>query len=134
GLSGTSLEDAVQRTQAALQKVLSSERGRWLLSGLHDDAHCEWMLSSTHEGMVSHHIVDRSFIGSDGVRWVVDYKTASHQGGDLQAFLNMEVQRHGGQLARYASLLSAREPERVVKTALYFPMMDAWIEVGPAGD
>jgi len=129
GLSGTSLDDAVQRAGTALHKVLSSERGRWLLSGQHDDAHCEWMLSNRHDGTVSHHIIDRSFVDADGIRWVVDYKTASHQGADRDGFLAMEMQRHGAQLARYAGLLRQWEPERAVRTALYFPMMDAWVEV-----
>jgi len=128
GLSGTSLQEAVQRAEAALINVLSSERGRWLLSGMHADAHCEWMLSHRHEGAVSHHIIDRSFVDADGIRWVVDYKTASHQGGNQDAFLAMEMQRHGGQLARYAGLLRQWEPERPVRTALYFPMLDAWVE------
>jgi len=129
GLSGASLEEAVQRVEVALGKVLSSKRGRWLLSSGHEDAHCEWMLSNRHEGVVLHHIIDRSFIDDDGIRWVVDYKTASHQGGDQDAFLAMEVQRHGAQLARYAMLLEEREAECCVRTALYFPMLDAWVEV-----
>ncbi|OIO71221.1 MAG: DNA helicase UvrD [Zetaproteobacteria bacterium CG12_big_fil_rev_8_21_14_0_65_55_1124] len=129
GLSGATLEEAVKRSATALSRVLSSKRGRWLLSGVHNDAYCEWMLSGCHEGLVSHHVIDRSFVDADGVRWVVDYKTASHQGGNQDAFLAMEVQRHGAQLARYASLLSEMEPERQVRTALYFPMMDAWVVV-----
>jgi len=129
GLSGDALGEALRRSQTALTRVLSSSRGRWLLSGEHEDAHCEWMLSSHFDGVVSHHIIDRCFIDSDGVRWVVDYKTARHQGSDRDAFLAMEIQRHGAQLARYAALLREKEPGRRVCTALYFPMMDAWVEV-----
>lgn len=128
GLSGTSLEEAVRRAESALIRVLSSKRGRWLLSGVHADAHCEWMLSHCHDGAVSHHVIDRSFVDCDGIRWVVDYKTASHQGSDQQAFLAMEMQRHGAQLARYADLLRQWEPQRRVCTALYFPMLDAWVQ------
>lgn len=130
GLSGEVLEEALARSTGALQRVLASERGRWLLSGAHADAHCEWALSGMHEGLVSHHVIDRSFVDAEGVRWVVDYKTASHEGGETDAFLDEEMHRHGPQLARYAALLGEMEPGRKVCTALYFPMLDTLVEVG----
>jgi ATP-dependent helicase/nuclease subunit A len=128
GLAGDVLQAALDRSLAALERVLGSQRGRWLLSGGHEDAHCEWMLSSRREGQVSHHVIDRSFVDADGVRWIVDYKTASHEGGRLDEFLAEELRRHAQQLSRYAALLAAMEPGRQVRTALYFPVLDAWIE------
>ena len=129
GLSGSLLEQAKQRAEAAIRKTLASQKGRWILSCEHSDAHCEWALSSERDGFVSHHIIDRSFIDSDGIRWIIDYKTAAHEGGDLDAFLDEEERRHAPQLGRYASILQTLEPGREIKTALYFPMLDVLKEV-----
>jgi len=109
--------------------VLDSEKGRWILSGQHQQAHQEWALSSEYEDHISHHAIDRSFIDADEIRWIIDYKTATHEGGDLDAFLAAEEKRHAPQLLRYRSILSQLEPNRDIRTALYFPMLDAWKEV-----
>jgi len=129
GLSGAMLEDAILRCEKALLSTLASSRGRDILSARHTEAHCEWELSSCHDGFVSHHIIDRSYVDENNVRWIIDYKTATHEGGDLDAFLNEEVNRHTPQLQRYAAIVARLEPEREIRTALYFPMLDAWREV-----
>jgi len=129
GLSGLMLKGALARCTDGLRRILSSERGRWILSGQHEQAHQEWALSSEYEGHISYHAIDRSFIDADDVRWIIDYKTATHEGGDLGAFLTIEVQRHAAQLNRYRSILNQLEPNRHIRTALYFPMLDAWKEV-----
>ncbi len=125
GLSGATLERAVARCAEALSRVLKSDRAAWLLSGRHEEAQAEWALSSMQNGMATHHIIDRSFIDHEGVRWIVDYKTGEHGGGDVETFLAAEVQRHRPQLERYAGLLGAME-ERPLRLGLYFPMIDAW--------
>ena len=129
GLSGQMLEAALTRCEAGLRRVLNSEKGRWLLSAHHQQPHQEWVLSSEYEGRISHHAIDRSFIDEQGVRWIIDYKTATHEGGDRDAFLDIEVQRHAPQLQRYRFIVSQMEPDREIRTALYFPMLDAWKEV-----
>ena len=125
GLSGATLESAMERCAAALTRVLASPRAAWLLSGRHGEAHAEWALSSIQNGVATHHIIDRSFVDADGVRWIVDYKTGEHGGGGVEAFLAAEMQRHRPQLERYAGLLGAME-ERPLRLGLYFPMIDAW--------
>ena len=132
GLSGRTLSDATARCEAALTRVLASNHAKRILSGEQSDAHCEWALSSHHGGFISHHVIDRSFIDADGVRWIIDYKTASHEGGDLQGFLAEESARHAPQLQRYAAILGELEPQREIRAALYFPMLDALCEVPSA--
>ncbi len=129
GLSGEILEAACIRCTDGLQRVLNSQKGQWILSGEHQDAHSEWALSAEYENRVSHHVIDRSFIDEHGIRWIIDYKTASHQGGDLDGFLADEESRHAPQLQRYAEILKSLEPDREIRTALYFPMLDVWREV-----
>jgi len=78
-----------------------------------------------------HHVLDRSFVDANGTRWIIDYKTASHEGGDISHFLDEEQERHTSQLQRYVAILKKLEPERETRTALYFPMLDAWREWKP---
>jgi len=129
GLSGSVLETASARCADGLQRVLGSEKGQWILSDQHQQAHSEWALSSEYGYHVSQHAIDRSLIDEDGIRWIIDYKTATHEGGDMETFLAAEVQRHAPQLHRYRSILAQLEPEREIRTALYFPMLDVWKEV-----
>ncbi|RMH52623.1 MAG: hypothetical protein D6682_01620 [Zetaproteobacteria bacterium] len=129
GMSGDLLEDALRRVLRAMRMVLASERGRWVLSGRHEDAHCEWEIVTREAGGMARHVIDRAFV-ADGVRWIVDYKTASHEGGEQGRFLDEEVRRHRAQLMRYADALARMEPGRPLRAALYFPLMDAWREVG----
>ena len=57
----------------------------------------------------------------EGERWLVDFKTGSHEGGDLQGFLASEAERHRPQLLRYAALVRALQPGPL-RAALYFPL------------
>ena len=73
-------------------------------------------------------VIDRVRIDEEGVHWIVDYKTSSHEGGDLQGFLNEEVVRYRDQLEKYAEVygnFAGVEP----RCALYFPLQQAFVEV-----
>jgi ATP-dependent exoDNAse (exonuclease V) beta subunit len=129
GLSGELLRSALSRCSSGLEQALKSERGQWILSGTHSDAHCEWSLSSIQNGQVSHRIIDRSFIDADGTRWIIDYKTASHEGSNLERFLDSEQQRHTRQMEGYHDLLQKMDPEHPIRTGLYFPVVDGWREL-----
>ncbi|MDQ7011236.1 MAG: 3'-5' exonuclease, partial [Mariprofundaceae bacterium] len=129
GLSGELLVMALRRCKQGLERSLASEKGQWVLSGRHADAHCEWALSMSEDGDVSHHVIDRSFVDKNGVRWIVDYKTGFHEGKGVESFLDHEQERHAPQLVRYARVLRQMEPERPLRAGLYFPLLDGWREV-----
>ena len=76
-------------------------------------------------GNVLHsYVMDRVFRDEDGARWIADYKTSSHEGGDLDVFLDRERTRYEKQLARYAEALG----EKKTKLGLYFPLHAGWRE------
>jgi len=130
GLSGEVLEAAVQAASSGLQRTLQSERGRWILFGQHEDAHAEWSLTSNGTHGAVTRVLDRSFVDEKGVRWIVDYKTGTHEGGDMDAFLNAEMERYRTQLEDYGRLMEQWDEGRYpVRMGLYFPMLDAWKEV-----
>lgn len=129
GISALRIDDALQQCRVGLAQCLQSKRAAWILSNQHQDAHHEWGLSFVDAGEVKHIVLDRSFIDADGTRWVIDYKTGHHQGSDIEAFLDHELHRYSvetPQLPTYVRALRALEPERKIKAALYFPMMDGW--------
>jgi hypothetical protein len=67
-------------------------------------------------------IIDRSFIDSEGIRWVIDFKTSSPHGDDLEAFVAAELALYRPQLEKYVALASGLGPEPV-RAALYFPRL-----------
>ena len=73
-------------------------------------------------------IIDRSIVDEHGDRWIVDYKTSSHEGGDLDGFLAEEAQRYRPQLQRYAELAQHSGAGRL-RAALYFPLLGQFREI-----
>ena len=123
GVSDDELPAALTELETALRNTLSDPQGVALLQH-RNDAHAEWALTSSEPelaGKLRQHVIDRSFVDVDGVRWIVDYKTARHDGPDLDRFLSERVAEYKPQLQRYASLLQRLE-QRPIRLALYFPL------------
>ena len=127
GVSPLDLEATAQRVRQALARIRTSRRARWILAP-HEDSHTEYAVTGVVNGEVVRGLVDRTFVDDD-VRWIVDFKTSEHQGGNLEAFLDEQQRRYGDQMQRYASILSALG--RPVKVGLYFPLLDEWREWTP---
>ena len=113
------------RIDSALRGVRDDARGRWLLSG---GGHAELALSGVVDGAIASGVLDRIRIDDDGSHWIVDYKTSTHEGGNLEGFLAAEADRYRDQLERYATLYRAYKGAEV-RCALYFPLLQAFIEV-----
>lgn len=134
GIAPCYLEAAVQQVARALSiTCVEDETGRWILSNRHQDARCEWALSVTADHSTSVSIIDRTFIDAQGERWIIDYKTGSHAGGGIEAFLDQEQQRYQTQLNRYAKVVRYME-NRPVHLAIYFPLLGKWREWIPAAE
>jgi ATP-dependent exoDNAse (exonuclease V) beta subunit len=118
---------AVDVILEALRRTLADERGRWILSAAHREARSEWQLSGVSAGRLRSVKIDRSFIDAGGTRWVIDFKTSSHEGGGLEAFIEREIERYRPQLESYADLVAAVGPEPV-RAALYFPLLGIFRE------
>lgn len=126
GLNGDDLERVCDRVHESVAGVLDDPRGRWILNGQGD---AELPLTGLWRGQVVSIVIDRVRIDDDGTHWIIDYKTSSHEGGDLDGFLQQEVERYTDQLDRYRSLYRAYSGARDVRTALYFPLMQTFREV-----
>ncbi len=119
------------RVITALKNTLADSRGRWLLQ-VHEEGVCEYALTGLHEGELVNVIIDRSFLDEHNQRWIIDYKTGGHEGGDSEKFMDQEHARYAPQLERYAALMAQTE-DRPIRLGLYFPMLGGWRE-WPAGE
>ncbi len=125
GISAADLGPATDKVIAALGASLRDERGRWLL-GPQREARNELRLTASIGGRLRHLIIDRTFVDEQGRRRIIDYKTSSHEGADIEGFLDRERQRYLAQMQRYALALAAERAE----LGLYFPLLAGWREWG----
>jgi ATP-dependent helicase/nuclease subunit A len=126
GLPPADLEEAAKQVETGLSRTLRDPKGRWILER-HSEGECELAITGMIDGKLREAVIDRTFVDDDGVRWIIDFKTSAHQGGDLETFLDNERKRHEEQLGRYARLMVQRD-ERPIRLALYFPLFGGWRE------
>ena len=116
--------DVAGRVQQALETMQNDERGRWLVEG---DGHAELSLTGVIDGELVTGVIDR--VRVDGsTHWIVDYKTSSHKGGDLDGFIAEESRRYREQLERYKALYDAYAGTQA-RCALYFPLLGRFAEL-----
>lgn len=137
GVHATYIDEAVERVVLAVTNTLADERGLWILDSGHGDARSEWAVTvpELDDGRfvgVRRVVIDRTFVDADDVRWVIDYKTGSHEGGEVEEFLDAEVERYRAQLEGYADVVG-RMDTRKVRVGLWFPMIRGWRELCPTG-
>jgi ATP-dependent exoDNAse (exonuclease V) beta subunit len=130
GVPPAEREAAATRVREALARTLGDPRGRWVLEA-HAEARSEYALTALDGARAVRSVMDRTFVDEAGVRWIVDFKTGVHEGGDTVAFLDREQARYREQLERYAAVLARLEPDRPIRLALYFPLLQAWREWAP---
>ena len=128
GTAPGSLDRAVARVSRALQATLADPQGRWLLSAEHPQASTEFAVTRDDATGFRQLRVDRSFVTDAGERWIVDYKTGSHEGRDLEVFIARETDRYRAQLLAYRDALAGLDQRRL-RTALYFPLLSVLAEV-----
>ncbi|MBM3357087.1 MAG: DNA helicase UvrD [Betaproteobacteria bacterium] len=129
GVPEPEIRNAVERVVRALHRSLTDERGRWVL-GAHAQARSEFRLTGVAGGEVVNVAMDRTFVDERGTRWIVDYKTGVHEGGDVEGFLDRERERYRAQLEQYAALMRAMD-NRPIRLGLYFPLLGGWREWAP---
>jgi ATP-dependent exoDNAse (exonuclease V) beta subunit len=128
GIDEPHLPEALARVEQALVGVSRSALAARLLDPAAPEAASELALTAHLDGVVQSLRIDRSFVDATGVRWIVDWKTSTHEGGDVDAFLDNELERYAAQLRRYAEVLALLD-ERPQRVGLYFPLLDAWREL-----
>jgi len=126
GVQGNKALAIIDMTGQAIETCVKSRQGQWILDD-HPDAACEHRMTAVLNGQARNLVLDRTFIDK-GIRWIIDYKTSSHSGGDLEGFLTNEADRYREQLQDYHKAMALVDI-RPIKTALYFPLLDQFVEV-----
>nr|VFJ43144.1 MAG: PD-(D/E)XK nuclease superfamily protein [Candidatus Kentron sp. FM]VFJ65224.1 MAG: PD-(D/E)XK nuclease superfamily protein [Candidatus Kentron sp. FM]VFK15301.1 MAG: PD-(D/E)XK nuclease superfamily protein [Candidatus Kentron sp. FM] len=130
GVREEELEPAMARITQAIDRVMEDPRWHWILDPSHTHVRNEYPLT----GIVTGHqadrklisgVIDRTFVDKEGTRWIIDYKTGIHGGGDPAGFLDREQTRYRPQLERYGNLLANKET-RPIRAGLYFPALGGW--------
>ena len=137
GLARAEAGKASGRCAEIIVSALGDDKAAWIFGGGKsgegkDDIFSEGTevsLSGLIGGRIVHRKIDRTFVDSDGVRWIIDYKTGTHEGGDRKHFFSEEKKRYAPQMEEYRALMHAIEPEREIRTALYYPALVRLIEV-----
>lgn len=127
GLPDYNISQLADKGVNVLGKTLQDKKGRWILSK-HLEESSEVSLTGVSEGNLIQGVIDRTFIDEAGIRWIIDYKTGSHEGGLLEEYLKTEQERYKDQLEQYADLLISAGENRKIKKGLYFPALSKWIE------
>jgi ATP-dependent helicase/nuclease subunit A len=117
---------ATERVESGLLRTLHDPRGRWVLED-HVDAATELPIAGLIDGSLCEVVIDRTFVDETGVRWIIDYKTSTHEGASLENFLEQQKDRYREQLERYARLM-AQLDHRPIRLGLYFPLLGEWLE------
>ncbi len=131
GLTGSEVGAAVEEVLSAIAATVADARGRWLFDPGHAEARSEHALTGLRGDRFIHLVLDRTFVDSDGVRWIVDFKLSRHKGADAGAFLDREQERYRTQLETYARVMREIDP-RPIRVGLYFPLLPGWREWSPA--
>jgi ATP-dependent helicase/nuclease subunit A len=126
GVQGAKADAIIARVVLAINNSLGSERGRWILES-HESAGVEYAVTAVLDDQPRNLVLDRTFVDG-GTRWIIDYKTSSHGGGNLEGFLQNEGDRYREQLQQYRKAVAINET-RPIRTALYFPLLDRFLEV-----
>ena len=125
GVGEEHLDEVCDRVENALHGIIADDKGRWVLFG---DGEAELAISGLVDGQVESIIIDRIRIDTEGVHWIVDYKTSTHEGGNLAGFLQQETDRYRPQLEKYVALYR-NLTDAPVRAALYFPLLQEFCEV-----
>jgi len=123
-LESDARSEVARRVQRALETMQGDERGRWLVGGR---GHAELSLTGIVDGELVTGVIDRVRVDDD-THWIVDYKTSSHEGGDLDGFIGEQSRRYRDQLERYKTLYEAYAGVQA-RCALYFPLLGRFVEL-----
>jgi ATP-dependent helicase/nuclease subunit A len=127
GLSSSEVGPAVEQVLSAIDATIADSRGRWLFDRGHAEARSEYALTGRRDDRFVHLVLDRTFVDSDGVRWIIDFKLSRHAGADAGTFLDREQERYRTQLQEYARVMREIDP-RPIRLGLYFPLLPGWRE------
>ncbi|OGT45308.1 MAG: hypothetical protein A3E83_08575 [Gammaproteobacteria bacterium RIFCSPHIGHO2_12_FULL_41_20] len=127
GMSPSNLPHAINSVYKAIKNTLEDARGQWILAA-HTQSQSEFSITAVFAGQIKSLIIDRTFIDKQGVRWIIDYKTALPLYKNLEQFLAEEQEKYDQQMCDYHHAIKLMSNDSTIRVGLYFPMIPAWKE------
>lgn len=122
------IETALSRIERSLKQTLDAEDLAWVFDNDYETSAAELAMQSLGNGILHTHILDRSFVDKQGIRWIIDYKSAEPLAGQsIEDFIDEQKALYAAQLDRYKSLFQ-QESNKGVKTALLFTGLPRLVE------
>jgi ATP-dependent helicase/nuclease subunit A len=126
--ASSEIDNAMAKIKQSLHSTMQDPELRWVFDHEQEQSAAELPLQSYANGFVHTHVIDRTFIDNNGVRWIIDYKSSQPSSKQsLESFLAEQVALYSGQLSRYRSLFE-NEENKGVKTALLFTSLPKLVE------
>jgi ATP-dependent exoDNAse (exonuclease V) beta subunit len=122
------LTESLSFIERTLEKLLHDNGLKWIFSHDYTECHSEYPITSISQGKIHEHIIDRTLVDNNGVRWIIDYKTGIPVNEEEADFIIKQKIAHESQLYRYRSLFAELE-NRKTKTAILFTSIQKLIEV-----
>jgi ATP-dependent helicase/nuclease subunit A len=123
GMPAHAIQQSQVITAQSIENTLADACGRWIIKP-HQAAKSEYALTSVIDNQIQHFIIDRTFIDDDGIRWIIDYKTATLNQQALDVFLGEEEKKYAEKMRQYKLAFQHLE-QREIKLMLYFPALPA---------
>lgn len=128
GVDGANVPWVMERAQQHIQRVLSDETGQWILDCKHKLAQSEAPYSTWIDDSVRSIVIDRTFVDSEGIRWIIDYKTAMIGREEKEELERFVTRRYLDQMSLYARVLRGVE-DRPVRCAVYLTDIPIMVEL-----
>ena len=122
------IKSAIARIELTLNNTTQSPELQWIFDAGAQHSAAELVMQEQSPGYVQTHIIDRTFIDAQGIRWIIDYKSA--EVADKQSedeFIEEQMELYSEQLQRYKNLF-AEENNQGIKTALLFTSIAKLVE------
>lgn len=110
--------------QQALNNTIADEVGLNILSAKHPESYAEWRLTVRDMDDCKQIILDRAFLDSAGIFWIVDYKIV-HDASEVVA----AIEQYSSQLYKYIAAVKHLRPNITIKAGLYFPLQRRWHQI-----
>ncbi|WP_395167799.1 UvrD-helicase domain-containing protein [Piscirickettsia salmonis] len=127
GLIGLKKDHALESIYKLIKCIEQSELAAYLLDPGRINARSEYVLLNKKYGRVNRHVIDRTFYDEQGIRWIIDFKTAqppiNSSVKQIDDFLKNEKKNYESQMKRYWQLFIDKG-DKTVQSALYFPWLD----------
>jgi ATP-dependent helicase/nuclease subunit A len=123
GFTDNGLDECTQQAVTLLDACLTDSRLQWIFASTHERAESPLRLTGIHEGHLTSAVIDRTFVDSEGVRWLIDFRADSSPPSSAENADSPHLaagQEHDTGLAKRIALARALGPEPA-RAGIYFP-------------